>query len=503
MNDEYFDDEVENIRKERSGMKKKKEKEPERNVQETYSERFKEGVFLEACYDPEKNETGFVVCDKGTIFTVQEYEHKGVIYTPPSPDNSLIATECVRLPSGSQEYQSEKTLRESIRAFIHRYVEIPAEFEEIAAFYVLFSWVFDEFRELPYLRVVGDYGCGKSRFLFATGRLCYRPIFLTGSTSVSAIFRIINDVKGTIVFDEADFKFSDTTNEIVKILNSGFQKGTPVFRSEEQAGSRKKGKSFTPKPFDVYCPKIIATRKNFADEALESRCLTSPMPGLTRKDIPINLRDSFEIEALALRNQLLLFRLRKLSQGLTFGTLPQGIEVEPRLRQIITPLYSVIEDQEGRETILRFINQKQRVMEEDRFNSLEGELFQSFLEAKERSTEPTIKDICDIYNPKFGGKFEIKPKKAGQMFEQIFQLKKKRTAGGTVILNDPDNEEQIRKLKLKYGIDKPEMSNMNLESNNEGEATKEDIEEIFGVKGVPEDQYKPLKNEKDSDSLPF
>ena len=59
-------------------------------------------------------------------------------------------------------------------------------------------------------------------------------------------------------------------------------------------------------------------------------------------------------------------------------SLPQDFEVEPRLRQIITPVYSVIEEKEGRNAILQFISHKQYQMVEDRFNSPEGELFRAF-----------------------------------------------------------------------------------------------------------------------------
>lgn len=500
MNDEYLDDEIENIRNEQKGGKKKaKKEEPERNIRETYSERFKEGVMLEAVYDPDKCATGLIVCKNGNIYAASEYERDGTVYTAPQSNNSLITTGCLKLPSSSDEYESEKALFEEIRAFIHRYVQLPESFEEVAAWYVLFTWVYDEFRELPYLRAVGDLGCGKSRLLFTVGSLCYRPFFLNGSASVSAIFRIIDEVQGTMVFDEADFRFSDTTSEIIKILNSGFQKGTPVLRSEEQAGSRKKGKSFDPKPFTVFCPKIIATRKNFGDDALESRCLTSPMSTLTRKDVPENLDDAFDEEALAIRNRLLTFRFLKLAKGIGLISLPDFIKVEPRLKQIITPVYSMVEENEGRQSILRFIAKKQVEMEENRFNSMEGELFRSFLAAKEEDKEPTVKDITIFYNREYGGRYEISAKKAGNCIEQIFHLKKRKTSAGFIVEDNEQNERQIERLKIKYGIEKPEMNDVNIVNiDKEPPLTIDDIQREFGLKNTPDNQ--PETNE---DELPF
>ena len=60
---------------------------------------------------------------------------------PYSPRNNLLANEVVLFPSKAAEYESEQTLVEEIRAFIHRYVDVSPLFEQIASYYVLFSWV--------------------------------------------------------------------------------------------------------------------------------------------------------------------------------------------------------------------------------------------------------------------------------------------------------------------------------------------------------------------------
>jgi hypothetical protein len=488
MENENVNEVLSKLRKEKKLKSPKESEDSKRNVQEVYSEHFQDNIFLEAYYDPETRKTGLLLCENGNVSQTDEYDYEGIIYTAPPPTNPLLTTGFVKLPSGFTEYGSDKELNDEIRAFLHKYVQLPEEFEEIVPWYIMFTWVFDSFRELPYLRVVGDFGCGKSRFLFIAGSVCYRPIFLNGSASVSAVFRIINEVKGTIVFDEADFQYSDTTNDIIKILNAGFQKGTPVFRSEENGGA-KKGKSFAPTPYDVFSPKILGTRRNFADGALESRCLTAPMVSLTRKDIPENLDEEFEREALAIRNKLTTFRFRKLSQGIKKTSLPSNLEIEPRLRQIITPIYSVIEEEEGRNAILQFITRKQYQMVEDRYNSPEGELFRSFLKIKEEEREPTIKAICDEYNSSFAGKFPIKSKTVGERFEQIFHLEKKRNSKGYIVLDNEHNEKQIEKLRRKYGIGKGEMNDVNLMNMaEEREATIEDVEKEFGVKGIPKEQ---------------
>jgi len=102
--------------------------------------------------------------------------------------------------------------------------------------YVLFSWVYDAFNELPYLRLRGDAGSGKTRFLLIVGSLCYKPIFASGASTVSPLFRILDSMRGTLIVDEGDFRFSDEKAELVKILNNGNGRGFPVLRSESVSG---------------------------------------------------------------------------------------------------------------------------------------------------------------------------------------------------------------------------------------------------------------------------
>ena len=62
------------------------------------------------------------------------------------------------------------------------------------------------------------HGTGKTRFLSVVGNLCYQSMIAGGSVSLSALFRTLDNVRGTFVFDEADFQSSEMWNEIIKIL---------------------------------------------------------------------------------------------------------------------------------------------------------------------------------------------------------------------------------------------------------------------------------------------
>lgn len=474
----------------------KKSKQEKKNVVEIYWLRPRDGRIVEAYYDPVEEQTGLLVFQNGEVQKNQRVIINDIIYTAPPATNGLIKSGFVKLPSEASTFDSEMSLLREVKSFIHTYVQIPADFEDIAAFYTLFSWVYDHFEELPYLRAIGDYGCGKSRFLKVMGALCYRSVFLNGSASVSSIFRIINDVKCTLILDEADFRISDTNSEIVKILNSGFQKGIPVFRSEATGN---KTKSYDPTAYDVFCPKIIATRKDFTDDALESRCLSNPMEALTRDDIPENLEGDFESRSLLLRNKLVMFRFQKLNGGISKEPLPK-IDIEPRLKQIISPLYRVINDPLGQDIILNFIRMKQREVTNRRYGSFEGELLRSLLQRLEKDQEPTMKAITEVYNQTFAGKYQLKPKSVGAIIEQTFHLEKKRSARGIYISSNPKNEEQIEKLKIKFGITEPKMNDVNIV--NIPEVVSLNVEEVANLFGGTIESANGVNDKDQNNQIP-
>ena len=265
-----------------------------------------DGNLVELIYDPRARRTFLVVWRNRACDTVASLElPTGEQLAPYPPGNNLIKNEVILLPSGPEEYGSEAELVAEIQAYIHRYVDLSPQFERIASYYVPFSWLYDAFNELPYLRVRGDYGSGKTRFLLVVGSLCYKPVFTTGASTISPFFHILDAFRGTLIIDEADFRWSDDKAEIVKILNNGNNSGPPVLRSEVSRTGE-----FSPRAFQVYGPKLVATRGLYEDRALESRFITEETGsrGL-RRDIPINLPAAYKEEALHLRNKLLLYRI--------------------------------------------------------------------------------------------------------------------------------------------------------------------------------------------------
>ena len=196
------------------------------------------GMIVEMVLDPKENRTRFC-CGTDTTWIMED---KIMIqerpFVPYSANNNLIKNDVVLLPSQPEEYDTEDGLLREIQAYLSRYVDLSPLFEQIAAYYALFSWVHDAFSELPYLRVRGDYGSGKTRFLLIAGSVCYKPIFASGASTVSPLFRILDAFRGTLIVDESDFRYSDESAEVVKILNNGKRQGLSGLA---QRTERKKG----------------------------------------------------------------------------------------------------------------------------------------------------------------------------------------------------------------------------------------------------------------------
>jgi hypothetical protein len=315
-----------------------------------FSRRTRDGSLIETVLKPHDDGARLVLFNGGNATEHRSLDVDGHRFVPYSSRNNLITHRVIVLPSGVAPYGTAADLLAQVQAFIHRYVDLNPDFEEVVAHYVLLTWCHDCFNELPYLRVRGHYGTGKSRFLLTVGALCFKPIFASGASTVSPLFRLLDQIGGTLVIDEADFWASDERAEIVKILNNGNAKGFPVLRSEATPS-----KEFNPRAFNIFGPKVIATRHAFQDEALESRCLTDVFgPRALRPDVPISLPRAFEDEAETLRNRLLTYRFHQCA-AFVDSALDGHPKVEPRRAQIIAPLLKVAVTSEARDRLCEFV----------------------------------------------------------------------------------------------------------------------------------------------------
>ncbi len=408
-----------------------------------------DGTLVQTLYRSAEKRTLFALWRSGEITYEPTLANGSEQLIPYTPTNPLIANGVVLLPSEPEEYGSEDALVAEIQAYIHRYVDLSPLFERIVSYYVLFTWVYDAFPELPYLRVRGDYGSGKSRFLQVVGSVCYKPIFASGASTVSPLFRMIDAVRGTLLIDEGDFRFSDERAEVVKILNNGNAAGFPVLRTEVNAK-----REFTPAAYMVYGPKLIATRSFFEDRALESRCLTEEMGTRPlREEIPLNATATAKAEALGLRNKLLLFRFRNFCKsGINAELVDRSLE--PRLNQVFVPLLSVIQDATVRSDLMQLAHEYQRELVAERGQATEAQVLEAIRELMaNQPTRPTIKDVATWFADQHADEYErkITARWIGSIIRTKLQIKTRRGQGGGYVIA-ADEEPKLRRLYVKYGL---------------------------------------------------
>lgn len=416
---------------------------------QTASAILKDGTLVEMLYDRVNNHTDFTVFKNGQLERKTSIKiDENVVLIPYGPNNGLLKNNVVLFPNKAENFGSENDLIAHIQTFIHKYLDISPFFEKIATYYTMFSWIYDCFNELPYLRALGDYGCGKTRFLQVIGSICYKPIFAGGATTTSPIFRILNDIRGTLILDEADFRFSDTKSEIIKILNNGFAKGFPVLRSEGNNDGK-----WSIKSFDVFGPKVIGNRERFQDKALESRFLVEEMDkGSLREDIPLNIPDSFWDEATQIRNKLLTWRFLNFGKKNLDNKMADK-SIQPRLSQIMLPLLSIIKDEEVVNDLKAMLINYNKQIASDRGMEMDARIFEKILMLLQHYSlsEITVKNIADPYNTDLiDPKETVSYSKMGWFLRERLKLKTERSRDGYVL--SESNKDRIELLKKKFGI---------------------------------------------------
>jgi hypothetical protein len=415
----------------------------------TVSRCLSDGTAIKLLHDPEARTTAFAVWTNGRWTIEREVTVAGERLVP-SPRNNLIRNEAVLLSSRPQEYGSEPELVSSIQAHINRYADLSPSFERAATHYVLLTWVYDAFSDPPCLRLRGDFGTGKTRALLTIGSICYKPFFASGASTISPIFHTLDAFRGTLIFDEADFRFSDERSEMVKILNNGNVRGMPVLRT-----MMNHQKEFNPRAFQVFGPKIVATRGHYDDSGLESRFITEDMGARPlRSDVPINLPPTFKEEARELRNKLLLYRFHRRHQVHLDPTLADA-RVEPRLNQIMLPLLSVAAEPTLGAEMRSMAVRMQASLTAECGTLIEAQILEVLLELVRGSRRPTIPIslVTAALIERYGAEYDrpLTNRWIGSIVRRKLNLETYKSHGVYVI---PSAQHQkIALLSARYGID--------------------------------------------------
>jgi len=417
-------------------------------------------ILYEQVYDPEKNLSYYIGWDdkKNETIPINYLEFNGIKYLPILDD--LLQKQAVILPTEPTEYDNEEELELEIECFIKTWLDVSEEHLQKATWYVLLSRLTDKINTIPYLRALGDYGTGKTRYLDVIGGLCYKPLFVGGSVRSAPIYRVIDLWRGTAIFDEFTLKKSDESEDIIQILNNGYQKGKPVLRCKD-------GNYDQVIAFDPFCPKVLATRTRFYDLALESRCITEIMTTTSRADVPIDLTNSFFKQRQELQNKLLMYRFKNWNKIDTEQTINIDFgNILPRIQQSLAPFTILF--QYNKERLTEFIKYTQeynnKVIEENSM-SFDGQLINAYVNLLEEHNieqqtlddyqEPcfTSTDIKNyLVNNEGWNEEKLSTKVIGKHINNLgFNVTPKKIGGKTKkIITIKDNV--FEKLKRKYVV---------------------------------------------------
>jgi hypothetical protein len=225
--------------------------------------------------------------------------------------------------------------------------------------------------------------------------------------------------------------------------------GMPVLRTE-MTNTRE----FNPRAFTVYGPKIVATRGHYQDRALESRFITEEMGARAlRSDIPISLTESYQAEALQLRNKLLLYRFRNHGKKRIYPHLCDD-RIEPRLRQIFAPLLSVAASEQVRQDLGSVARSLNADLIADRGLDVEADVLAIIhqLLARPDARQIAVKDITTALQERYGADYEraITSKWVGGILRRRLQLRTQKSNGVYVI--PVTQRPRLDRLFEKYGL---------------------------------------------------
>ena len=274
-------------------------------------------------------------------------------YVPLMDD--IIRNETVILPNGLGPLKSTSELVGDIERFIRRYFLMDeASRYKLSAVYAIFTWVYDGFDALNFLRAMGGSGSGKSDLMYLIGLCSYRLMVTLAVSSTAAYKGLAHMYKGTLFIDEAqDLMKKDDGTMRALLKGRATQRYAQVVNMMETQTAQ--GKTFVPSASQVYGPTLITMYGAFDDAGIENRCVSFNLSQrdtleLERAGIePGYYPPELSEEAERIRGMCLHWRLRKWKPSLELDK--AEVEelrarkfrvsdplVSPRVNQVMRPL---------------------------------------------------------------------------------------------------------------------------------------------------------------------
>ena len=170
-------------------------------------------------------------------------------------------------------------LAEELVSTIKRYVYLPDGAADVAAMWVLHTYISDGYQFSPRLFIHSpEPRCGKTTFLDVLERLCYKPLAVSSITGPS-MARMITKNNGqiTLLADEVDRYLNNDNDTLCKVLNAGYERGKKIMCVETS------GRNKDPMLFDCFAPCALAGIGNIPN-TVQDRSLTITMKRKTDSD---------------------------------------------------------------------------------------------------------------------------------------------------------------------------------------------------------------------------
>ncbi len=388
---------------------------------------------------------GFIVYNKSTgkIEKKDTFEVDNKIYIP-DLDSDLIQNGIIRIPSGVLDYGSTEKLLSDMHIYLNKYVDIENETDrDIVLTYVLLTWVYDRFSSIPYLRVIGSYGSGKSRLLKVLN-ICYKSIYTSGNASEAPIFRLMHKYGGTLIIDEAELSRANDRSEGVKeILRFGKDRDGVVARCD--------GVNFEVKTYRVFGPKILGSRHSYSDDALESRIISIRMKETKADHIPLNLEvGEFEKDSEEIRAKLLSWSFDNYYK---IDTRIYEKYIDPsisrRLNEMNSPLICIRHwDKDFVDGLIAKSKERHLSLMEDKSLSLEASIVKSISTLYNRKNEnPLLKDISEDLSEEGNKKYTSRL--IGTIVRDNLGLATSHTREGNIVIAE---KEKLDELLGEYNL---------------------------------------------------
>lgn len=113
-----------------------------------------------------------------------------------------------------------------------RYVEFCREEDAaVISLYVMLTYLAHALDSVPYVKLEGVKGSGKTKTCSILSRLCFNSVFTSSLTS-AAVTRCVDGTRGTLIADEMEGLSSN--GQFSQLLNSGYRRGATTIRASSK-----------------------------------------------------------------------------------------------------------------------------------------------------------------------------------------------------------------------------------------------------------------------------